>query len=452
MTRQVRAPTRSASASTATSRRCARGCAIELDGETVAAARLAFGGMAATVKRAARAEAALRRPALDAGQRQRREGRARRRLQAAVRHARQRRLPPAGRAEPAAALLARDARREPARRARATSVFSVMPHDDRRLGRTVLSQEPDDEQAYRRPAAATRRCLRRLPEEQRRAHRPARRGPPNRRCPRRHQPPARVGAPARRRRRRPTSTTSPNSPARCTARSACRRWRTAASPRAHSTRSARCPAWSRCCRPPTSPARTIAARSSTTTRSSPTAKVRYLGQPVFAVIAETRDAARRAAAKAKDVLTIEPAAAGDHAAAGARQGQYVLPPMHLIRETNAGGAQAAIANAPHRLKGTLDVGGQEQFYLEGQITYAIPTRRRRHAGALLDAAPERDAAPGRARAEAAGARRAGRVPAHGRRLRRQGVAVGAVRVRRRGRRGASSSARSSCAWTATTTS
>ncbi|MFL6698217.1 MAG: xanthine dehydrogenase molybdopterin binding subunit, partial [Vitreoscilla sp.] len=43
--------------------------------------------------------------------------------------------------------------------------------------------------------------------------------------------------------------------------------------------------------------------------------------------------------------------------------------MHLRR----GDAQAGIAAAPHRLKGTLSVGGQEQFYLEGQISYAIPT-------------------------------------------------------------------------------
>ena len=42
--------------------------------------------------------------------------------------------------------------------------------------------------------------------------------------------------------------------------------------------------------------------------------------------------------------------------------------MHLAR----GDARAAIAAAPHRLKDTLDVGGQEQFYLEGQISYAIP--------------------------------------------------------------------------------
>jgi xanthine dehydrogenase large subunit len=101
-------------------------------------------------------------------------------------------------------------------------------------------------------------------------------------------------------------------------------------------------------------------------------ELRYLGQPVFAVVAETRDAARRAAAKAKDVLTIEPlpivlTPQQAHAAQ-----QYVLPPMHLTRSTREGGAQAAIAAAPRRLKGTLDVGGQEQFYLEGQISYAIP--------------------------------------------------------------------------------
>jgi xanthine dehydrogenase large subunit len=101
-------------------------------------------------------------------------------------------------------------------------------------------------------------------------------------------------------------------------------------------------------------------------------EIRYLGQPVFAVIAQTRDAARRAAAKAKDVLTIAPAPPVLTPQQAHAKGQYVLPPMHLIRETN-GGAQAAIAAAPRKLKSTFEVGGQEQFYLEGQISYAIPT-------------------------------------------------------------------------------
>ena len=96
--------------------------------------------------------------------------------------------------------------------------------------------------------------------------------------------------------------------------------------------------------------------------------VHYLGQPVFAVIAETREQARRAAAQAKAALTIEPLApiltpVEAHAARS-----YVLPPMHLAR----GNARAAIAAAPHRLADTLEVGGQEQFYLEGQISYAVP--------------------------------------------------------------------------------
>ena len=48
--------------------------------------------------------------------------------------------------------------------------------------------------------------------------------------------------------------------------------------------------------------------------------VHYLGQPVFAVIADTRDAARRAAAQAKDGADDRAAAAGADAARGARRG------------------------------------------------------------------------------------------------------------------------------------
>jgi len=96
--------------------------------------------------------------------------------------------------------------------------------------------------------------------------------------------------------------------------------------------------------------------------------VHYVGQPVFAVIAETRDLARRAAALARDVLTIEPLAPILTPAEAHAAGSYVLPPMHLVR----GDARAAIAAAPHRLVETFDVAGQEQFYLEGQVSYAVP--------------------------------------------------------------------------------
>ncbi|NLP62345.1 xanthine dehydrogenase molybdopterin binding subunit [Paraburkholderia sacchari] len=99
-------------------------------------------------------------------------------------------------------------------------------------------------------------------------------------------------------------------------------------------------------------------------------EVEYLGQPVFAVIATSHQLARHAAALAAsdDVVRYEPLEAVlDIAEAKARQ-QYVLPPLHLTR----GEPAARIAAAPHRIAGTFAVGGQEQFYLEGQVAYALP--------------------------------------------------------------------------------
>ncbi len=47
----------------------------------------------------------------------------------------------------------------------------------------------------------------------------------------------------------------------------------------------------------------------------------------------------------------------------------MLPPLHLTR----GDAGAKIAAAPHHdRRRNAEVGGQEQFYLEGQIAYAVP--------------------------------------------------------------------------------
>jgi xanthine dehydrogenase large subunit len=94
--------------------------------------------------------------------------------------------------------------------------------------------------------------------------------------------------------------------------------------------------------------------------------VQYVGQPLFVVVADTHDNARRAARLAIVDYAEHPAILTPHAA---RQAQsYVLPPLHLKR----GDFRPAFERAPHRLKGTLYVGGQEQFYLEGQISYAIP--------------------------------------------------------------------------------
>lgn len=102
--------------------------------------------------------------------------------------------------------------------------------------------------------------------------------------------------------------------------------------------------------------------------------VQYVGQPVFAVVATSVEAARRAAALARqpEVVTYEslPALLTPQAAHAA--GRYVLPPMHMTRESAPGALEQVLARAPRRLKGVFDVGGQEQFYLEGQIAYARP--------------------------------------------------------------------------------
>jgi xanthine dehydrogenase large subunit len=94
--------------------------------------------------------------------------------------------------------------------------------------------------------------------------------------------------------------------------------------------------------------------------------VEYAGQSVFAIAAETRELAREAAMKAvieyqelPAILSIEEAL---------KQKAQVLPTVTLTR----GDAKKAIAKAPHTLSGRLGIGGQDHFYLEGQIAMAVP--------------------------------------------------------------------------------
>jgi xanthine dehydrogenase large subunit len=99
-------------------------------------------------------------------------------------------------------------------------------------------------------------------------------------------------------------------------------------------------------------------------------KVEYVGQPIFVVVADSHDSARRAARLAKVDYQELPAILTQQAAHAAKS--YVLPPLHLAR----GDFKRAWDTAPHRLEGELAVGGQEQFYLEGQISYAVPKEGR----------------------------------------------------------------------------
>jgi xanthine dehydrogenase large subunit len=95
-------------------------------------------------------------------------------------------------------------------------------------------------------------------------------------------------------------------------------------------------------------------------------KVEFLGQAVAVVVAREMLYAREAAHKAKvlvkelpPILTIDEAMAAK---------SFVMPAKGITR----GNASEAIANAPRKVKGSTETGQQEQFYMEGQITYAVP--------------------------------------------------------------------------------
>lgn len=95
-------------------------------------------------------------------------------------------------------------------------------------------------------------------------------------------------------------------------------------------------------------------------------EVEYCGQALFAVAGDSIERARAAAMRARveyadlpAILDIEDALA---------QKSYVLPSRTFRR----GDAQTAILRAPRRLRGKLRIGGQDHFYLEGQVAMALP--------------------------------------------------------------------------------
>ncbi len=94
--------------------------------------------------------------------------------------------------------------------------------------------------------------------------------------------------------------------------------------------------------------------------------VQFVGQPVFAVAAETVDQARKAARRGK-IVCDELEAILD-ATTAVEKGSFVLPSETLVR----GDPDAALDAAPHRLERRLRLGGQDQFYLEGHVSMAIP--------------------------------------------------------------------------------
>ncbi|MEP9401298.1 xanthine dehydrogenase molybdopterin binding subunit [Sphingomonas sp. VNH70] len=95
-------------------------------------------------------------------------------------------------------------------------------------------------------------------------------------------------------------------------------------------------------------------------------EVRYRGQPVFLVAATSRDAARRAARLGRITYAPRPALLS---IADARAAQSLIEPTQRMAR---GDAAAALAAAPHRMRGRFAMGGQDHFYLEGQVALAHP--------------------------------------------------------------------------------
>jgi len=94
--------------------------------------------------------------------------------------------------------------------------------------------------------------------------------------------------------------------------------------------------------------------------------VQYAGQPLFAVVATTHDIARYASTLGNVEYTPLPAVL--NALEAHQAGSLVAPPLRLQQ----GNAKEKLSAATHRMQGKFSVGGQEHFYLEGQISYVIP--------------------------------------------------------------------------------
>ena len=96
-------------------------------------------------------------------------------------------------------------------------------------------------------------------------------------------------------------------------------------------------------------------------------QVDFHGQPLFAVIAGTREQAREAAALAK-VSYNEMPHVSDVAAAREAKYPFVTEPLTLKR----GDVAKGLKEARNHINGQMRVGGQDHFYLEGHIALAIP--------------------------------------------------------------------------------
>ncbi len=95
-------------------------------------------------------------------------------------------------------------------------------------------------------------------------------------------------------------------------------------------------------------------------------RILFHSQVLFAVIATSRDIARRAAQRA--VLQYAKEAPNVAAEDGVSANDFVQPDYQFTR----GNAAKALQAAGSRVRHSFRIGGQEHFYLEGQVALAIP--------------------------------------------------------------------------------
>jgi len=95
-------------------------------------------------------------------------------------------------------------------------------------------------------------------------------------------------------------------------------------------------------------------------------EIEFCGQVLFAVAAQDRDTARRAAKLAR--VEIEPLPANLEIEDAMREKSWVIDPHEMRR----GDVEKSLATAPRRLEGEIRMGGQDHFYLEGQASMAVP--------------------------------------------------------------------------------
>ena len=95
-------------------------------------------------------------------------------------------------------------------------------------------------------------------------------------------------------------------------------------------------------------------------------EIKFHGQVIFAVIAKTRDQARRATRLAK--IEYDEKAPNVSVEEGIKSGETVLDDYTFTR----GDAPNLISKSSQTIDGNIYVGGQEHFYLECQISFAVP--------------------------------------------------------------------------------